>query len=372
MTGGLAGELREIGFAAGLAAVECCPLSSWTATRTVLEQHQAAGFAATMQFTLRSPARSSDPRRALTGANSIVVGAWAYGDSTVGHTGAGTDDCDERVWAQIARYAQRDIYAELDAALGDVAAALIDRGHRARVVSDDNAVVDREAAWRAGLGFAGKNSNVLLRGGRGSFVVIGSVITSALLERTASPAPDECGPCRRCIDACPTGAIVEPGVVDARRCLAWVLQAPEPIPVELRPAVGQRIYGCDDCQEVCPPTRRNLRGPESGIAIDGPVSGVVDAVEWLEATDAELLDRARRWYVPGRDAAIIRRNLLVILGNSVSADAAGPVPAAVMEAVVSHLAHDNAMVAEHASWALAALRAVEVAVGAPGGNNDRP
>ncbi len=367
MTVGLAGELREVGLAAGLAAVECCPLSSWSATRTALEQHRAAGFAATMQFTLRSPARSSDPRRALTGANSIVVGAWAYGDSTVASTSGG----DEQVWAQIARYAQRDIYAELDAALGAVAAELIDRGHRARVVSDDNAVVDREAAWRAGLGFAGKNSNVLLRGGRGSFVVIGSVITSALLERTALPAADECGPCRRCIDACPTGAIVEPGVVDARRCLAWVLQAPEPIPLELRSAVGQRIYGCDDCQEVCPPTRRSLGDPDVASARDHETSGAVDAVEWLQATDAELLDRARRWYVPGRDAAIIRRNLLVILGNSANL-AGGPAPAPVMAAVVSHLDHDNSMVAEHASWAFAALHAAEVAAEARRGNNDRP
>jgi len=359
--GELAKRLRIVGFDAGLVAIECCPLSSWSATRTALERHRAQGLAATMEFTLRNPSRSSDARRALRGAHSIVVGAWSYALDTDGpDTAAPADDAD-RVWAQIARYAQRDMYAELDTALGAVAGALVEAGHRARVVSDDNALVDREAAWRAGIGFAGKNSNILLRDGGGSFVVLGSVVTSAVLDRTALPAADECGTCRRCLDACPTGAIVEPGVVDARRCLAWVLQAPEPIPIELRAAVGQRIYGCDDCQEVCPPTRRSTRRPIGTPS--GAPGARIDAMRWLGLTDTELLSHARRWYVPGRDAAIIRRNLLVVLAN------AGRVSPAVLSRIRSHLDHPDPMVVEHAIWALQELTRDEVAAGLPDENN---
>src|SRR5438105_6711215 len=131
-------------------------------------------------------------------------------------------------------------------------------GWRARVLADDNALVDREAARRAGLGWYGKNANVLLPGA-GSWFVLGSVVTDAPLPPADHEVPDGCGSCTRCLDGCPTGAIVAPGVVDARRCLAWLVQQPGSFPVELRAALGDRIYGCDDCQEVCPPNHRAER-----------------------------------------------------------------------------------------------------------------
>ena len=129
------------------------------------------------------------------------------------------------------------------------------------MVADDNALVDREAAVRAGLGWYGKNSNVLLPGA-GSWFVLGTVITDAPLP-SSSRLSDGCGPCRRCLDGCPTGAIVAPGVVDARRCLAWLVQAPGSIPEDFRPAIGDRMYGCDDCQEVCPPNRAQIQSDAS-------------------------------------------------------------------------------------------------------------
>ena len=135
-------------------------------------------------------------------------------------------------------------YATLRTSLGVVADELRSVGHRAVVLADDNALVDREAAHLAGLGWFGKNANLLLQGS-GSWFVLGSVITDAVLP-ASTPVVDGCGACRRCIDACPTGAIVEPGVIDAARCIAWVLQKPGVIDSSLRGAIGDRIYGCDD------------------------------------------------------------------------------------------------------------------------------
>ena len=128
----------------------------------------------------------------------------------------------------VARYARRDHYASLRRALAPIADALQERGFAARVVCDDNGLVDRAAAHRAGLGWFGKNSLLLLPG-LGSWVVLGSVVTDAPLRPTAPEAPSPtasgCGSCSRCLTACPTGALVAPGVLDARRCLAWLVQA---------------------------------------------------------------------------------------------------------------------------------------------------
>src|SRR5204862_1872140 len=137
---------------------------------------------------------------------------------------------------RVARYAWTDHYAALRDALRVVATRLKGDGWRAVVVVDDNSLVDREAATRAGLGWYGKNTNVLLPG-RGSWFVLGSVITDAPLPAATERAADGCGSCRRCLPACPTGALVAPGVLDARRCLAALVQAPGPFPVELRVAL---------------------------------------------------------------------------------------------------------------------------------------
>ena len=143
------------------------------------------------------------------------------------------------------------------------------------------------------------------------------MITTAAYE-PAEPVADGCGSCHRCLDACPTGAIVAPGVIDANRCLAWVLQQPGTIAPELRPAIGDRLYGCDDCQEACPPTvhlgRRHQR------PLDADAVAWVDVLDLLDADDRTLLDRHGRWYIAGRDPRWLRRNALVVLGNTAAGD----------------------------------------------------
>jgi len=243
---------------------------------------------------------------------------------------------------RVARYAWTDHYDDLRAALRAVADRLRGDGWRAVVLADDNGLVDREAAYRAGLGWYGKNANLLLPG-RGSWFVLGSVVTDASLEPAAAPVPDGCGACRRCLDGCPTGAIVAPGVVDARRCLAWLVQQPGPFPLEYRAALGDRIYGCDDCQEVCPPNRMATR---MAAPPDSPVEAWVLLLELLSATDDELLARHGRWYIAGRDPRWLRRNALVALGNV--GDRSDP---RVTDALATFIAGPDPVLREHAIWA---------------------
>ncbi len=348
----VAEEVIAVGVAAGLDAVGVAPAEPFESTRNTLLARREQGLHGGMAFTYRNPDRSTDPGRTVDGAQSLVVGALGYRNSA--------SPAPDRAVGRVAAYARSDHYARLRGALGQVADMLRDAGHKAAVVADDNALVDREAAQRAGLGWYGKNSNILLPG-RGSWFVLGSVITTAALEPSA-PVADQCGPCRRCLDGCPTGAIVAPGVVDARRCLAWLVQADGDFPLEFREALGDRIYGCDDCQEVCPPNRMAESASSSaGEELDSDIENHpendldndiawVDLVELLQSDDDDLMARYGRWYIPQREPRYVRRNALVALGNS----GRGADPD-VVETVVRYLAHSDPMLVRHAEWAAARL-----------------
>lgn len=349
-------RVLQRGRAAGLAAVGVTSAEPFEATRQVLESRRAAGLHGGMAFTYRNPARSTDPARTLPSARSLVVGAYRYpsGPRPGGDRPAGS----AAPRARVARYAAADHYGRLRHALGAVAEELCDAGFRAVVLADDNALVDRAAAHRAGLGWFGKNSN-LLAPGLGSWFVLGSVLTDAILGPHTQPVADGCGACRRCLDGCPTGAIVAPGVVDARRCLAWHLQMDGEFPRRYRAALGDRIYGCDECQEVCPPNLRVDRLDGSGPDDPGPdgpdtEGGTVDVLELLGATDDELLERHGRWYIPRRDPRYLRRNALVVLGNTAPAgrgSALDRVGRAVDEVLASYLRGPDELLAAHAAWA---------------------
>jgi len=193
---------------------------------------------------------------------------------------------------------------------------------------------------RAGIGWSGKNSNVLIPG-HGSWYVLGAILTDAVYAPDV-PVEDQCGTCRRCFDGCPTDAIIADGVVDARRCLAWLLQREGDFPLEFRAALGTRIYGCDDCQLVCPPSRG------SGAAIRGDEVESLDLLELLTCDDDALMDAVGRWYIPKRDPRYVRRNALVALGNSTPGPEHRDEVATVLDRVA---AGDDEMLAEHAEWA---------------------
>lgn len=334
-------QVLELGRRAGLDAVGVAPAEPFLRTRQVLDERKQEGLHGGMHFTYADPARSTDPRRCVAGVRALVVGALSY-------RRAEPEPPASSAAGRVARYSWEDSYAPLRQALTVMAERLGADGWRAVVVADDNALVDREAAYRAGLGWYGKNTNLLLPG-RGSWFVLGSVVTDAPLAPTGAPVDDGCGTCQRCLPACPTGALVTAGVLDARRCLAWLLEAPGSFPVEYREALGGRVYGCDDCQEVCPPNRVNdLRRPPPPPRPED--EAWVDLVAMLDAGDQELLEHFGRWYVPRRQARYLRRNALVALGN-----VADGRDAEVARVLTRFLADPDPMLREHAAWAAGRL-----------------
>ena len=220
----------------------------------------------------------------------------------------------------------------------------------ARPFVDSAPVLERPLAAKAGLGWTGKHS-LLINHQQGSFFFLGELLVNLPLP-TDQPVEEGCGKCVACITACPTGAIVEPYVVDARRCISYLtIEQDGPIPVELRPLMGNRIYGCDDCQLICPwnkfanasqepdfAARDNLHAPELLALFDW------DEAHFLKQTEGSPIRRIgyRRWL----------RNIAVALGNA-------PVSPSVMLALEQKRQQDDmdAMVLEHLDWALAQQRA---------------
>jgi epoxyqueuosine reductase len=355
----LTATVLDLGRAAGLDAVGVAPADPFLDTRRHLEQRRAAGLHGGMQFTYRNPARSTDPSRSVPNARALVVGARRYDRQRPAHPANRETLCGPEqhnvsrnadrkpprppAAARIARYSWRDHYAPLRQSLQTVADHLTAKGFQAKVLVDDNALVDRQAAYRAGLGWYGKNTNLLLPG-RGSWFVLGAVVTDAPLSPAEHPVADGCGTCRRCMPACPTGALIAPGVLDARRCLAWLLEAPGDFPFEYRVALGDRIYGCDDCQEVCPVNTR--AGPPPPAEADAEAS--TDVIDLLDLEDADILQSFGRWYIPDRQPRYVRRNALVVLGNT--GDPSDPAT----ECALRHYLKDpDPMLRAHAVWAAA-------------------
>ena len=296
--------------------------------RAAIERRKADGMSARLGFTFSKPDVSTDPSRSWPWAQSIVVGLRSYLPQAGSPAGG----------ARIARFAERNHYDPLRAGMERVARALEGEGYRAEVVIDDSRLVDRAAAHRAGLAWWGKNT-MLLTPGLGPWFLIGCVVTDAEFEPGETMRRD-CGTCEACLPACPTGALVAPGVLDARRCLAAILQSRGDIPLEFREAVGDRLYGCDDCLDACPPGSRLL-----ATAVE--TRGSVDPVEVLTVGDRDLLDRFGHFYLPDGDPRYLRRNALVVLGNAGSEDH--------LSLLTGYLMHPDAMLVSHALWAIEAI-----------------
>ena len=341
-------QVRQAAADAGIDAIGVTDMAPFTQARLAIDERKASGLHAGMWFTYGRPERSTTPARILAGARSIVACARAYEppEPLVPIGGAA-----DRRRGAVAAYVAQDAYGALRHGMDRMCAVLRRNGFEAIAVCDDNRLVDRAAAARAGLGWLGRNT-MLLSAELGSWTVLGSVVTTAELPTADGMQPDGCGGCRRCQSACPTGALDTAGVLDANRCLAWLVQAPGVFPPEHRVALGDRLYGCDDCQTVCPfndpaagsPHSQPVRlGPRRGHAARG---GAVDVVEVLQMTDDELMAAFGHWYVPRRQPAYLRRNALIVLGNV--ADPGAPEVAEVLRA---SLASSSPVVASHAVWA---------------------
>jgi epoxyqueuosine reductase len=227
-----------------------------------------------------------------------------------------------------------------------IATELVPAGGRAYV--DTGAVLERELAQRAGLGWQGKNT-MLIHPRRGSYFFLGEVLLDVELEYDAPLAKDHCGTCHRCIDACPTGALLGRDaagapVMDARRCISYLtIELKGPIPRDLRPLMGNRVYGCDICNEVCPWNRFTAPTDEPAFlareGLDGP-----SLVEWMGMTQEEFSRRFKNSPIKRTKRRGLLRNVAVALGNWGSPDA--------IPALAVALNDEEPLVRGHAAWAL--------------------
>jgi len=326
-------ELSRLAVQLGLDAVGAAPAEPYEETERHIRERRARGLFARMRFTMAQPEVSCHPESLLPGARSVVSAALSY-------YVPGPDEGPGE--GRLPRYTWSDRYAELRAKLEQLGQRL---GGEYRVLVDENQHVDREGAARAGVGFYGKNTLLITRR-HGSWVVLGTLVTTAEIERSA-PLDLDCGSCTRCIDACPTGALDEPGVLDSTKCLSYWSQAPGAVPAEYREEMGSYVYGCDICQDVCP-WNRGTEKRRVGARIPEDAEPVVSLVDWLEATDDDLRARYDRLYFPRNDPRYLRRNALIAAGNAGDA--------ALLPAVKRWSESDDSLLREHAEWALGRLR----------------
>jgi epoxyqueuosine reductase len=323
-------ELQALAEELGLDVVGAAPVRAYEGTERHIRERRARGLFADMRFTMARPEVSCHPEALLEGARTVVSAALSYWrDGEEPPPGHG----------RLPRYTWFDAYSQLRDRLDELGRRL---GGEYRVLVDANQHVDREAAARSGVGFYGKNTMLITRR-FGSWVVLGTLVTDVELEPTP-PFDADCGSCTLCIEACPTGALDEPGVLDANRCLSYWTQAGSAIPEDYREALGDQVYGCDICQDVCP-WNRGIEKRRAGLEPPPGAEPYVSLVDWLEASDEELAARYDRLFVPKNDPRYLRRNALVALGNSGS----DPEPAR------RYAESDDPLLREHAEWALARL-----------------
>jgi epoxyqueuosine reductase len=325
-------ELERHAEELGLDVVGASPARPYDETERHIRERRARGLFADMRFTMAQPDVSCHPERLLDGARTVVSAALCYylpePERPAGH-------------GRLPRYTWFDAYAELRTKLDALGRRL---GGAYRVLVDANQHVDREGAARSGVGFYGKNTMLITRR-HGSWVVLGTLVTEAEVEATPLLELD-CGSCRLCIDACPTGALDEPGTLDSTRCLSYWTQARDPIPEEYRAELGAQVYGCDICQDVCP-WNRGVEKRRAGEELPADAQPHVSFVEWLSDSGDDLVRRYDRLYVPGNDARYLRRNALVALGNAGEQQD--------RDLAAAYADDDDPMLREQARWTLARL-----------------
>ncbi|MBT8216378.1 MAG: hypothetical protein HKN80_07240 [Acidimicrobiia bacterium] len=325
----LSDTLRQTGLRHGLVGFGVCSVEPFGAVRSEMGRRIELGLAGRPRFTYTDPVVATEVSRSFPWAERLIVGSVAYLPAA-GTPGPAAPDT-----GRVARFATVDHYQPLRTGLIAVARQLEESGHRSEVLADDNRLVDRAAAVRAGVAWWGK-STMALAPGFGPWLLLGSVVTDAVLP-VSTPMVRDCGTCVACIPACPTGALDEEGVLDATRCISYWAQTPGFIPRDIRRAWGDRLYGCDDCLEACPPGGRLAEGA-------GSMNGRIDLVELLERSDEELMDTYAHFYVPRRDARFLRRNALVALGHNGTRRA--------IPVLIRYLESPIAVLRGHAAWAL--------------------
>ena len=300
-----------------------------------LEEWLRRGYHGEMRWMERDPALRTDAARVLDNAHTLVCCALNYyqgpPDSRAGH-------------GVVSSYARGDDYhTVLETKLREIASYIEAAADvPTKLYVDTGPVLEKSYAAAAGLGWTGKHSNLLSQDGS-SWFFLGEILVPLELP-VDEPATPRCGTCSRCISACPTDAIVEPYVVDSRLCISYLtIELRGAIPRELRSLVGDRIYGCDDCQDVCPWNRFAKKSEEAAFFAREPLASM-DLIEMLSLSREAFLaatkgSAIRRTRYPG-----FLRNVCVALGNIGDVSAVSP--------LVDALAHEEPLVRGHAAWAL--------------------
>lgn len=308
-----------------------------------LEAWLQAGFHGEMRYMSRHGKKRSRPAELVDGTIRVISARMNYLPS---EDNAPVELLGRDTRGYIARYALgRDYHKLLRSRLRSLAERIkAEAGSFGyRVFVDSAPVLEKPLAQKAGLGWIGKHTN-LINKKAGSWFLLGEIYTDMPLPKD-KPAADHCGSCQACIDVCPTAAIIAPYVLDARRCISYLtIELKGSIPIEFRPAIGNRIFGCDDCQLYCPwnkfakPTGEPDFQPRHGLDTPDLVRLFSwDATEWDANTRGSAIRRA------GYEGWL--RNIAVALGNAESNEA-------VLAALRSRLQHPSAVVREHVQWAL--------------------
>ena len=308
-----------------------------------------AGRHGTMHWIARDPGRRSDPRAVLSGARTVISVTVPYyrGDWPSEPNGAVAERSPHAPSrGRIARYAWgRDYHKRIRRRLRLLAKAIASVCPEARWLAyvDTGPVLDRSWAERAGVGWIGKNTNVIVQG-KGSWLFLGELLTDLELDPDP-PARNHCGTCARCIAACPTGAILGPYELDARRCISYLtIEHRGAIPLELRPSIGTRIFGCDDCQEVCPWNRFAVPTSDPDFA-ERPDQQTPELVPLLRLDEESFRARYRGTAILRAKRSGFVRNVAVALGNLRDRRSVGP--------LTRTLNRDpDPLVRGHAAWAL--------------------
>ncbi len=315
--------------------------------------------------------RGSDPAALLPEANSVICLGLNY------YRRAEDDQQDRRPAGRVAVYAWgRDYHKVMKRMMRDYVDGMrsrLGKEFAARWYVDDGPMLDRAAANRSGLGWFGKNTNVLTSS-HGSWVFLGQVVTDLELEPDP-PLKKTCGNCVRCIEDCPTGAITAPYTIDNTRCISYLtIENRGEIPSDLRPQMGDWVFGCDICQDVCPVNRKAMPSSSPLLRGDGISPGVgstegrssgapatLDLIQVLGMSEEEFRSRFRGTAILRAKRVGLQRNACVALGNLKAAEA--------VPALCRALTHGETLVRGHAAWALGriggaeAQRALEAALG---------
>ena len=324
----------EAARACGADAVRIAAADTLSETRDQLNAAFVRGDLDAWPYDARYAAAATDPRTLLAEARSVVCVAVAYATPPQ-PVPAGRGRVSNYAWSN-------DYHPRMKTMLAALARELEALGATSAIACDTAPIAERAFAERAGVGWIGKHTN-LIAPGLGSYVFLGEVVTSLALEPDA-PLRKSCGSCTRCVTACPTGALRGDYTIDATRCISDLTQRKDAIPRDLRPLIGTWVWGCDICQEACPPTQRSPRNATAFAPLDGDTRAP-ELAKLLRLRSGEFKRRYAQTAIGWRGAAILRRNAAVAMGNALDRADVPPLEEAIAD-------DPHPQVRAHAAWAL--------------------